>query len=50
MKELNKYKIIAYSILVRSSKYILSEDDREYDYQLLVPNDYIIAVSEKLIK
>lgn len=50
MAILNKWKIRAYATLVKAGKYILSEKDREFDYQELVEEDYIIAVSEYLIK
>ena len=47
--ELNKFKIIAYATLVRAGKYILDEKDREFDFQLIVPEDYKIAVADYLI-
>lgn len=46
---LNTWKVIAYSTLVKAGKYILSEDDREYDSQILVPADYQIAVAERIV-
>lgn len=47
---LNKFKIMAYATLVRAGKYILSEEDREFEYQIVVEEDYKIAVSEHLIQ
>ncbi len=42
--------IVAYATLVRVEKYILSEDDRINELQKSVPNDYIVAVAEYLVK
>lgn len=47
---LNKWKIRAYATLVRAGKYILSEEEREFEYQILVPVEYQIAVAEHMIK
>jgi hypothetical protein len=46
---LNKYKIRAYATLVKAGKYILDEADRETESQLLVPEDYVVAVAEYLV-
>lgn len=46
---LNKFKIMAYATLVKAGKYILGEEYREFEYQILVPEEYTIAVSEYLI-
>lgn len=47
--ELNRFKIMAYGTLVRAKRYILDENDRENKQQLLVPEEYKIAVAEYLI-
>ena len=50
VNELNKYKVQAYVVLVKAGKYILGEEYREHDYQMLVPQEYIIAVSDYIIE
>lgn len=47
---LNKYKIRAYSTLVKAGIYILNETDRESAEQILVPSDYTVTVSEYIVK
>lgn len=49
MAELSKWKIRAYGTLVKAGKYILDEADREFEYQLLVPSEYQIAVADYLV-
>lgn len=46
---LNKWKIRAYATLIRAGKYILNEEDREFEYQILIPEDYKIAVADYLV-
>lgn len=47
---LSKSKIKAYATLVRAGKYILGESDRTSEEQLLVPEDYTIAVAEYMVQ
>lgn len=44
-----EYRIWAYAILVKEGSYIIEEGQREEQSQQLVPTDYTIAVSQKLL-
>lgn len=44
-----EYKVWAYAVLVKSGAYILDEAQRINEKQKLIPEDYLIPVSEKLI-
>lgn len=44
-----EYRIWAYAILVKAGSYILEEAQRKTQDQKLVPSDYTVAVSEKLL-
>lgn len=46
---LSIWKIKAYSTLVKAGKYILEESEREADVQILLPEEYKIAVADYLI-
>ena len=46
---LSKFKIRAYATLVRAGKYILDEADRESELQLLVPEEYVVAVADYMV-
>ena len=45
-----KHKAKAYAVLVKSGKYILSEDERENKKQELVPAEYVDAVAMELLE
>ena len=49
-KMLNKWKIRAYATLVKAGKHILCDRDREFDYQILIPEEYVVAVADYLVK
>ena len=44
-----EYKAWAYAVLVKVGAYILDEAQRVNEEQKLVPEDYLLVVSEKLI-
>jgi hypothetical protein len=44
-----EYKAWAYAVLVKAGAYILDEAQRVNENQKLVPEDYLLVVSEKLI-
>lgn len=44
-----EYKAWAYAVLVKSGAYILDEAQRNNEDQKLVPEDYVLVVSEKLV-
>lgn len=45
---LNKYKLWSYVVLVKAEKMLLEEEDREFEWQTVVPENYKIAIAEKL--
>jgi|LSQX01.2.fsa_nt_gb hypothetical protein len=44
-----EYKVWAYAVLVKAKAYILDEAQRTSEGQRLVPEDYLLVVSEKLV-
>ena len=44
-----EYRIWAYAVLVKAGSYILEEGQRKSQEQKIVPSDYTVAVSEKLL-
>ena len=44
-----EYKVWAYAVLVKAGVYILDEEQRTNENQKLVPEDYVLVVSEKLV-
>lgn len=44
-----EYRVWAYAVLVKAGAYILDEAQRINESQKLVPVDYLLAVSEKLV-
>ena len=45
-----EYKVWAYAKLVQANLYILDEKQRTNQSQILVPSDYTVAVSQKLLE
>lgn len=46
---MHEYKVWAYTVLVKAGAYILDEAQRLNENQRLVPEDYLLVVSEKLV-
>lgn len=46
---MHEYRVWAYTVLVKAGVYILDEAQRNNENQKLVPEDYILVVSEKLV-
>ena len=44
-----EYKVWAYAVLVKAGVYIMDEAQRINENQKLVPTDYLLVVSDKLV-